>query len=187
MWIHTGKVWKREEGTGSQAKNASGAVVVRVDPRASPVHQPLLCLPGSLSSLCCCDLLMVKPLYLLMSPWEAKYSRGFSDQYTRARNHQRITRTGLLWTLPNVKWKTKRKVVYFNIYVSFFPQTARITTSPWVSLALPAVNWSFNGKREHVWGSKDPSLHLTPCGACGKEPACRCRRHKRSRFNLWVW
>ena len=121
---------------------------------------------------------MVKPLHLLMSPWEAKYSRGFfSDQYTRARNRQRITRTGLLWTLPNMKGKTKREVVYFNICVAFFsPKTASITTSPRVSLALPAVDRSFNGKREYVWGSKDPSLHLTPCGACGEEPACQCRR-----------
>ena len=26
-----------------------------------------------------------------------------------------------------------------------------------------------------------------PGGASGKEPACQCRRHKRSRLDPWVW
>ena len=31
-----------------------------------------------------------------------------------------------------------------------------------------------------------PGLRGFPGGACDKEPACQCRRHKRCRFNPWV-
>ena len=34
---------------------------------------------------------------------------------------------------------------------------------------------------ETVWLKKG-----FPGGACGKEPACQCRRYKRARFDLWV-
>lgn len=82
-----------------------------------------------------------------LSPWEAMYSKGLSDQFTRMRNCQRITRTGLFYTLPNAKGRAKREVIYFNVCVALpISNSNRSLGQSKVALAFPTADPSFNGK-----------------------------------------
>ena len=46
--------------------------------------------------------------------------------------------------------------------------------------------WRKAEKRQIRILNRNRQLIRTYCGACGKEPTCQCRRHKRCRFDAWV-
>ena len=63
------------------------------------------------------------------------------------------------------------------------------------NLSFSTKNWTqtlaVKALSPNHWPSREfPSFILLTVflsGACGKESACRCRRLRRCRFNLWVW
>ena len=48
---------------------------------------------------------------------------------------------------------------------------------------MSSLIWTANA----VLVTEDCELYFTWGGVSGKEPACQCRRHKRHRFDPWVW